>query len=311
MSPEMGTEMRARLGINNCFAVKRWPQPDDWAPIVADLGLDTVELSLVLLAGPDTPAGRDRMAMRTRAALDRHGLRADTVFTGLAAYSFNLLMHPDPENRAAARRWYHDAIDLTAQLGATAVGGHVGALSVPDGSDPARRAERWAALREQLAELAAYAHQSGLDHLLVENLVTDREPSTMALIEDLLSERTVAHAPIQLCLDLGHPFASGAAGPDADPYAWLKHFGPRVPEVQLQQTDGLGDRHWPFTAERNAAGRIDPGRVLDILADAGAADVLLILEVIPAFEGDDQQVITDLRASAEVWRAALSERGLR
>ena len=174
--------MRVRLGINNCFAVKRWPCPDDWAAIVKnDLGLDTVELSLDLLAGPDTPAGRDRMAEQTRAALVRHGLRADTVFTGLAAYSLNLLMHPDAEYRAAARRWYREAIDLTAQLGATAVGGHVGSLTVPDSADPARRAQRWTDLRENLADLAAYAHECGLDHLLVENLVTDREPSTMAL----------------------------------------------------------------------------------------------------------------------------------
>jgi sugar phosphate isomerase/epimerase len=133
----------------------------------------------------------------------------------------------------------------------------------------------------------------------------------MVLIEDLCTERTVAHAPIKLCLDLGHPFASGAAGPDADPYAWLKHFGPRVPEVQLQQTDGLGDRHWPFTEEHNAGGRVDPGLVLDILADAGAQDVLLILEVIPAFEADDRQVVDGLRASVQVWARALSDRGLR
>jgi hypothetical protein len=39
-------------------------------------------------------------------------------------------------------------------------------------------------------------------------------------------------------------------------------------------------------------------------------DVLLILEVIPAFEADDRQVIGDLRASAEVWRRALAERAL-
>jgi D-erythrulose 1-phosphate 3-epimerase len=302
--------MRARLGINNCFAVKRWPEPADWAPIVADLGLDTVELSLDLLTGPDTPADRDRMAMRTRAALDRYGLRADTVFTGLAAYSLNLLMHPDAEHRAAARRWYHDAIDLTAALGATAVGGHVGALSVPDGLDPARRAERWSGLREHLTELAAYAHQRGLDHLLVENLVTDREPSTMALIEEILAERAVDRAPVQLCLDLGHPFVCGGSPADRDPYAWLEHFGPRVAEIQLQQSDGLGDHHWPFTPERNATGRVDPGKVLDTLAAAGAADALLILEVIPAFEADDAQVLADLRASAEVWRAALAERGV-
>ncbi len=301
--------MRVTLGINNCFAVKRWPRPDDWAAIVRDdLGLDTVELSLDLLDGPDTRAGRDRLAEQTRVALARHGLRAGTVFTGLAAYSLNLLMHPDAEYRAAARRWYREAIYLTAQLGATAVGGHVGALSVPDAADPAARAQRWADLRENLAELAAHAHQLGLDHLLVENLVTDREPSTMALIENILTERSVVRAPIQLCLDLGHPFASGAAGPDADPYAWLAHFGPRIAEVQLQQSDGLGDRHWPFTPEHHAAGRVDPGQVLDTLASAGVDDMLLILEVIPAFEADDRQVIADLRASADVWRVALAER---
>jgi D-erythrulose 1-phosphate 3-epimerase len=308
----MGTEVRARLGINNCFAVKRWPRPDDWASIVAgDLGLDTVELSLDLLEGPDTEAGRDQMAEQTRAALARHGLRAGTVFTGLAAYSLNLLMHPDPGYRDAALRWYLGAIDLTARLGATAVGGHVGSLSVPDSADPARRAQRWADLRQNLADLAARAHQRGLDHLLVENLVTDREPSTMALIEDILTERSVAQAPIQLCLDLGHPFVCGGSPADCDPYAWLEHFGPRIAEVQLQQSDGLADHHWPFTPEHNATGLVDPVRVLDTLAGAGVTDVLLILEVIPPFEADDRQVIGDLRASVQVWRAALAERSPR
>ena len=300
--------MHARLGINNCFAVKRWPDPADWASIVRnDLGLDTVELSLDLLAGPDTPAARDRLAEQTRAALARHGLRAETVFTGLAAYSLNLLMHPDAEYRAAAHRWYQQVIDLTAQLGATAAGGHVGTLTVPDAADRAVRAQRWAGLREHLADLAAYAHQRGLDHLLVENLVTDREPSTMVLFENLLAERSVVHAPIQLCLDLGHPFVSGGSPADCDPYAWLAHFGPRIAEVQLQQSDGLADHHWPFTPERNATGLVDPARVLDTLAGAGVTDVLLILEVIPPFEADDRQVIADLRASADVWRAALAE----
>jgi D-erythrulose 1-phosphate 3-epimerase len=303
--------MHARLGINNCFAVKRWPRPDDWASIVADeLGLDTVELSLDLLDGPDTEAARDRMAEQIRVALVRHGLRADTVFTGLAAYSLNLLMHPDRDYRDAAVRWYFNAIDLTAQLGATAVGGHVGTLSVLDSAHPARRAQRWADLRYHLSELAAYADQCGLDHLLVENLVTDREPSTMALIEGLLTERSVAHAPIRLCLDLGHPFVCGGSPRDCDPYAWVEHFGPRIAEVQLQQSDGLADHHWPFTPEHHAAGRVDPGQVLDTLAKAGVTEALLVLEVIPAFEADDQQVLRDLRASTEVWRAALAERGL-
>jgi len=79
----------------------------------------------------------------------------------------------------------------------------------------------------------------------------------------------------------------------------------------LQQSDGVADHHWPFTTERNAGGRIDPGRVLDTLAAAGADDVLLVLEVIPAFEQDDAETLADLRASAEFWQAALTERGMR
>ena len=42
--------MRARLGINTCFAVKRWPRPRDWAPIVRwQLGLSLVQHSLDLV----------------------------------------------------------------------------------------------------------------------------------------------------------------------------------------------------------------------------------------------------------------------
>ncbi len=304
--------MRARLGINNCFAVKRWPRPDDWAQIVRDeLGLDIVELSLDLVEDIDSPAGRERAAGQIRSALGRHGLRAETVFTGLAAYSLNLLMHPEDTRRRAAVDWYEGVVDLAARVGARGAGGHVGAISVPDWSDPERRAERWSGLRQSLAEIAAAARAAGLGHLLVENLASHREPSTIAGVETLLSDGDTAHAPVRLCLDVGHQCVPGTTGTDRDPYAWLAHFGARLGEVQLQQSDGLADRHWPFTPERNEAGRIDPGRVLDTLAGAGAEDVLLVLEVIPAFELDDEQVLAELRTSAELWKAALTERGVR
>jgi D-erythrulose 1-phosphate 3-epimerase len=297
--------VRARLGINTCFAVKRWPEPGDWAGIVRDeLGLDTVELSLDLIEDPGGPA-----AGQIRSALDDYGLRAETVFTGLAAYSLNLLMHPDEERRRAARDWYLGVVDLAARLGARGAGGHVGAMSVPDWLDPARRARRWAGLQRSLAEIAAAARSAGLEYLLVENLASHREPSTMASLETLLTDGDAAHAPVRLCLDVGHQCVPGSTGPDRDPYAWLAHFGGRLGEVQLQQSDGLADHHWPFTPERNQTGLIDPARVLDTLAEAGADEVLLVLEVIPAFEQDDAGVLADLRASAELWRAALTERG--
>jgi D-erythrulose 1-phosphate 3-epimerase len=303
--------MRAQLGINTCFAVKRWPTPDDWARIVREeLSLGLVELSLDLMDGIGSPDDRQRTADEVRAALARYGLHAEAAFTGLAAYSLSLLMHPVPHARRRALEWYFDVVDLTARLGARAAGGHVGAMSVADWSDPRRRAERWAGLKHDLAEIAVRARGAGLDYLLVENLASAREPSAIADVEDLLTEGDDTHVPVRLCLDVGHQCVPGTAGDDRDPYAWLRRFGNRLPEVQLQQTDGLADHHWPFTAERNETGLIQPGRVLDTLADAGAEDVMLMLEVIPPFEADDRQVLAELRSSVTVWADALRERGL-
>ena len=76
--------------------------------------------------------------------------------------------------------------------------------------------------------------------------------------------------------------------------------------VQLQQSDAAADHHWPFTPQRNADGRIDAGRVLAALRAAGARDALLVLEVIPPFEQDDEEVLADLDTSVAYWRAALT-----
>lgn len=303
--------MRAHLGINNCFAAKRWPLPEDWARIIRDdLGLDLVELSLDLLEGMESSVDRMRLIEDTRAALATHGLTAQATFTGLSAYSHNLLMHPDPSRRRAALDWYQQVVDLTAELGARMAGGHVGSMSVPDWMDTVRREKRWTSLKADLASIAAVAHRRGLDCLLVENLVTLREPSTMVQIEDLLTDGDEEHVPWRLCLDVGHHCVSGTEGDERDPYAWLSHFGSQVKEVQLQQSDAVGDHHWPFTPEFDSVGRIDPGRVLDTLIAANAGDVLLILEVIPGWEEQDNRVVRSLQLSVAVWREALRQRGL-
>jgi D-erythrulose 1-phosphate 3-epimerase len=129
----------------------------------------------------------------------------------------------------------------------------------------------------------------------------------MAMIESLLTDGDQAHVPVLLCLDVGHQCVPGTAGPDRDPYAWLERLGARAPVVQLQQTDGKADHHSPFTPQANAAGIIEPARVLAALDRSGAADVALILEIIPPFEQDDDQVLADLRQSAAYWRAALRD----
>jgi len=297
--------MQLRLGINTCFAVKRWPRTADWGPIVADrLGLSLVQHSLDLVdLGVDDPRA-------VRQELADFQLELHSVFTGLAAYSSNLLLHPIAGARDAAVAWYRSAIAWTAIAGGMAMGGHVGAFSVADWADPAVRRERWSDLRESLDRLAGEARTAGLDHLLVENLAVAREPSTMPMIRELVTAGDAERVPIRLCLDVGHMCVPGTSGPERDPYAWLSAVGTLATVIQLQQSDANGDHHWPFTRDRNADGRIDADRTIDALREGGVQSCVLMLEVIPAFEQPDEDVLADLVASVDYWREALERRGV-
>ena len=303
--------MRLQLGINTCFAVKRWPRPDDWAPLVRDrLGLRLVQHSLDLV---DTTASDERLesqARDVRDAIAEHGLDLHSTFTGLVAYSANLLLAPEAVDREAAVAWYRRIIGLTAEAGGRATGGHVGCFSVPDWRDPGRRSELWEGLQRSLAELATDARSAGLEYLVVENLAVTREPSTMAMIRELLDDGDAARVPIRLCLDLGHMVVAGTEGPDRDPYAWLRSLGSSAPIIQLQQSDAEGDHHWPFTEANNAIGRISADQVIDALGEGGVEESALVLEVIPPFEQDDDAVLSDLAESVDHWREALSRHGV-
>ncbi len=302
------TGIRYTLGIDDCFAVKRWPRPADWAPVVVDLGVDVVQHSLDLedLEAPAVAVATAVAAVRDAAAT--HGLTVHSTFTGLAAYSSNLLLHPDASARDRAEAWFARAISFTAAVGAVATGGHVGAYSVPDARDPSRRAALQEELRMRLGRLAVRAREAGLEYLVLENLAAAREPATMADVRAILDDGDATRVPVRLCLDVGHMCAPGTSGDDRDPYAWARALGRVAPIVQLQQSDPAGDHHWPFTDACNAAGRIEADRLLDALEASGTEEVALILEVIPPFEQDDDAVLADLRVSVAYWREALARR---
>jgi len=125
--------MQLELGINTCFAVKRWPLPTDWAPIVSErLGLRLVEHSfdLVDIAGGSLAEESAAVASAAR----QHGLSVRSTFTGLAAYSSNMLLSPDPATRASAQAWFGRAIAFSESIGAIATGGHIGHIRCASGT---------------------------------------------------------------------------------------------------------------------------------------------------------------------------------
>jgi len=301
--------MKIQLGINNCFAVKRWPEPVAWARRVREtLGLRLVQFSLDLLDPGTEESARREMIEQTLEAAREFDLQLSSAFTGLAAYSSNLLLHPNPLMRMDALAWYERAITLSTELGATAVGGHLGAVSCKDYAGSNRREYLESFLIEALDHLSNVAKRKGISLLLWEPMPLFREAPATIREAERLHERANRNAavPIEFCLDLGHQCTAGARGEDRDPYEWLRQLGSFCPYIHLQQTDGEVDHHWPFTDQYNTTGIIHPEKVIESLDRSGAKEVRLIFEIIHPFEELEQKVLDDLKSSVDFWNRFIS-----
>lgn len=291
------------LGVNNGFAAKHWPEPEEWARVVAErLCLREVQLSFDLLHPGWPQPLRDTICRRTAEAASRFGLTVRSTFSGLIAYSGNLLGHPSQAAREQARNWCEAAIAVTAALGAEATGGHMGALSASDWEDPTRRQAMRCAVVDSVRDLTQVASAQGLKYLLWELMPSPREaPHTpeeaIAVMEEVNEGAAV---PVRLAFDLGHCCAHDLPKP-GDPHEWLERLLAWTPMVHLQQTDGRGDRHWPFTSEYEAAGIIQPRRIVEIARSSPLPRVDLVLEVIHVPETPPERVIEDLRRSVDTW----------
>lgn len=299
-----------KFGLNTCFAVKRWPEPAEWTRIVKELGVADVQFSFDL-ADPVLVADAS-IYRETRKACDRHEIRITSAFTGLISYSQNALGHPNELMRRRAEEWFEVAIEATALLGGRGVGGHIAALSVSQFGDLEERERAIGRVLAAVRRLSQRAQRAGLGYLLWEVMPVAREyPADLDSAEELMTSlENDTEVPVALCTDLGHACAVGASADDRDPYIWLERLGRFTQVVHLQQTDGAGDRHWPFTAELNERGIVDPGRVVELVAKFRREEVELMLEPMFAFEAPDEQVVADLHESVAYWLPAVQKLGV-
>jgi sugar phosphate isomerase/epimerase len=299
-----------RLGINTCFAVKRWPEPSDWARIVAvELGLDAVQLSLDLLPQGFDFAPAANYGLRTRDAVEAQGIELHSLFTGLGAYSSGLLTSDSPSDREAALEWYKGIIALSALAGARGAGGHLGALSIFAASDSIVSAHLRNELKSSMRILADVAADAGLDHLQFENLTVTREYGhSLEEARDLERSMRDSSVPWVLCLDLGHPGALPPETGSADVMDWLTEPWLATPVIQLQQTPAGSDAHGPFTACMNDLGLVKRDLVLDAIEIWDCDEVFLFFEVIPSHEQPIADLLQGLHESVEFWREGIKAR---
>ena len=299
--------MRFMLGVNNCWAVKRHVEPKAWVEITAtEFDVEYVQFSFDILDPRTEKLALDQIVSETLDCCMEYGVKIHSCFTGLAAYSYNLLLHPNFAVRRDAVDWYEKALILAANLKSEAVGGHIGAFSVSDFNNETRRTFLTSNLLETLRHLSSLGKRLGLKSLLWEPMPISREPPSF--IEDaksLLSEANEGSSiPIKLCIDVGHACNPKARSKrDLDPYLWLRELGAESPCIHLQQTDGKADRHWPFTEEYNKIGVIKGDELISALEESGAEETYLFLEIIHPFEYLEKRVIEEIKKSIQYWKS--------
>jgi D-erythrulose 1-phosphate 3-epimerase len=287
------------LGVNLCFAVKRMPEPQAWAAFVReDLGLAQVQFTFDLLDPWWPVSERATLVHRVVAAARSQELTIHSAFIGLAHYVPSGLLDPDPDARRVAVRWWRRAIEVTAALGASAVGGPLGTISVADFTNPAARQRRYHDLLDAVDLISREASIAGLSDVLIEPTPIAREfPATIEECRRLLADLAERGAGrVGLTLDTGHAVYQPLHGPNATVRDWVEELGSHIRVVHLDNTDGLTDPHWGWPDPR---GSFDVADFADTLHTAGLGEVPVMLEVYPRFEDNDKQVRDLLISSVE------------
>ena len=220
----MGTNNpRLFLAVDNCFAAKRWTEPDEWGRAAVECGFRFVE------ASADNEAdilyrGRDNMSAwveDVRKAERRHGFRVANVYSGHGTYATLGLGHT---NEAIAdrflERWVEPMIETAGALDA-GLGFFAHAFPVAVLEDPQLFTQARSKLIERFARIALIADKRLARPLAVEQMYTPHQipwtiGGTIQLIKDVFEKAAV---PLYTTIDTGHQSGQAAFGrPDFEQF---------------------------------------------------------------------------------------------
>lgn len=297
--------MALTLSLNTNPLVNRFAEADDLIDTVArDLRIRDLQLTHEFI-NPSWPAPViRRLAREMDRALDRTGVRVTSGMTGPYG-RLNHFGHPDHDVRRYYVDWFKSFADIIGDLGGTSVGTQFAILTYRDFDDPARREEMIRIAIDCWAEVAEHAKSAGLSYVFWEPMSVGREfgptiAETMAL-QERLSAAGMA-VPMWMMADIDHGDVTSPDPDDTDPYAWARAVPGVSPIIHIKQSTMDKGGHRPFTAEHNATGRVQPEPLLAALAEGGARDNEICLELsFKEREPDDRKVIPAIAESIAFW----------
>lgn len=297
--------MPLTLSLNTNPLVNRFAAPDDLIDTVArDLRIRDLQLTHEFI-NPSWPAPVIRRLTRQMgAALRRTGVRVTSGMTGPYG-RLNHFGHPDREVRRYYIDWFKTFAEIIADLGGQSVGTQFAIFTYRDFDDAARREALMDAAIDAWAEVAEYAKGAGLGYVFWEPMSIGREfgetiEACLALQARLATAGMAL--PMWMMADIDHGDVTSPNPDDCDPYAWARAVPRHSPIIHIKQSLMDKGGHRPFTAEFNAKGRVHPAPLLAALAEGGAQDNEICLELsFKEREPDDRQVLPKIAESIAFW----------
>jgi len=199
---------KIHLAIDNCFAYKRWTQPEAWCQAIADLGVQYVEASAdneldPLFMGPEYLAD---WVVNVRRAQKATGVRVANLYSGHGTYSTLGMTHTDARvRRRMIDSWFKPMIEMAAELDC---GFGFFAHAFPESvvQDPEQYAQYIGILEQGLIELNRYAEACGCGEMGIEQMYSPHQyPWTIAHTRSLLRTVTAQSGrPFYFTEDMGH-----------------------------------------------------------------------------------------------------------
>ena len=297
--------MALRLSLNTNPLVNRFADVDDLCDTLAErIRIGHIQLVPELL-NPSWPTAtivkRQRQFQR---ALQRNGVKVTSVMTSTFS-RLNHLGHPDDDVRRYYVGWFKTLADIAGALGAESMGSQFAIFTQKDYNDPVRREELIDIVIDCWREVAEHAKAAGLSYIFWEPMSVGREfGHTIAECRSFDKRLAAAELaiPFRMIVDIDHGDVTSPNPDDVDPYAWAAAFPVESPIIHVKQSSMNKGGHWPFTAQHNQDGRIQPQKLIDTVKKAGGINTEVCMELsFREREPTDSNVVDMIRESVAYW----------
>jgi|LDZT01.1.fsa_nt_gi hypothetical protein len=199
---------RIYLVADNCFAIKRWVYPMEWAKIIKDIGIKYIEMSTDNECDPlyNTGSYLENWTKNVKIAEKETATKVVNFFTGYQSYRTIGLAHPDKEvSRRILDNWLKKMIKIANILN-SGLGFYIHAIPEKSLQSPDIFNITHEQILKYLSELAIYAWENGEVQISLEQMYSPHQtPWTIKgakkIIKDIYSR---TKKPFYITIDVGH-----------------------------------------------------------------------------------------------------------